>query len=94
MISSLSTVTTEEAAAYMREAFDDEIAAAHQLACDRNRLDGDAAVPDDAEVHHALFMLRRVTGGSAPSFDGFRAELRQRAKALKEIFKADERVAA
>jgi hypothetical protein len=38
-----------------------------------------AQAPDDAEVHHALFLLRRALGLPAPSFDSLRVALRERA---------------
>ena len=78
MVSNLSTVTHEEARTYLSQAFGDELAAAFTLACDRNRLDGSSALPDETEVHHALFLLRRATGGEAPSFDALRVDLRRR----------------
>jgi hypothetical protein len=77
-IKSLETVSLEEANAYLDYSSGDEIGAAYVLACDRNRLDGSIAPPDDAEVHHALFLLCRARGQLAPSFDGMRVELRRR----------------
>ncbi|MCA9583803.1 MAG: hypothetical protein KC657_00420 [Myxococcales bacterium] len=73
-------MSLEEALAYLDSAEGDELAAAFALARDRNSLDG-AAVgePDPAEVHHALFLLRRARGLSAPSFDLMRVQLRARA---------------
>ncbi len=56
-IKSLETVSLEEANAYLEHSGGDELNAAYALACDRNRLDGSIAPPDDAEVHHALFLL-------------------------------------
>ena len=80
-IKSLETVTLEEAKAYLEWCRGDEIAAAYALATDRNRLDGSTAAPDDAEVHHALFLLCRARGLEAPSFDATRVELRRRVAA-------------
>jgi hypothetical protein len=80
-IKSLETVSVDEAAAYLEHAGGDELGAACALAWDRNRLDGSHAPPDDAEVHHALFLLCRARGGHAPSFDGMRVELRRRVAA-------------
>jgi hypothetical protein len=80
-IKSLETVSVDEAAAYLEHAGGDELNAACALAWDRNRLDGSHAPPDDAEVHHALFLLCRARGGHAPSFDGMRVELRRRVAA-------------
>jgi hypothetical protein len=77
-IRSLDTVSLDEAMAYLDHANGDELAAAHSLAWDRNRLDGSNAAPDDAEVHHALFLLCRTRGKRAPSFDEMRVELRRR----------------
>jgi hypothetical protein len=47
------------------------------LAVDRNRLDGSLAAPDEADVHHALYLLCRALGRLAPSFDEMRVELRR-----------------
>jgi hypothetical protein len=51
------------------------------LATDRNKLDGSHGEPDDAEVHHALFLLCRARGKDAPSYDEMRVELRRRVAA-------------
>ena len=80
-IRSLDTVTLEEAVAYLEWCSGDELDAAFALATDRNRLDGSVAAPDDAEVHHALFLLCRARGLEAPSFDEMRVELRRRVAA-------------
>jgi hypothetical protein len=80
-IKSLETVSPEEASAYLEHAGGDELNAAYALACDRNRLDGSIAPPDDAEVHHALFLLCRARGKHPPSFDEMRVELRRRVAA-------------
>jgi len=80
-IESLETVSAAEVEAYLDAAGGDELTAAYALACDRNRLDGSHAAPDDAEVHHALFLLCRVRGKHPPSFDEMRFELRRRAAA-------------
>jgi hypothetical protein len=80
-IQSLETVSLDEAHAYLEQAGGDELDAAYAIAWDRNRLDGSIAPPDDAEVHHALFLLSRVLGKSPTSFDDMRVELRRRAAA-------------
>ncbi len=77
-IRSLESVSFNEAGIYLDAAGGDELAAAYALAADRNELDGNPAEPDEAEVHHALFLLRRACGLDAPSFDGMRVELRKR----------------
>ena len=81
IIASLDNVSLEEALAYLDYAEGDELAAATALARDRNILDGGDGEPDDAEVHHALFLLRRARGLNAPSFDLMRAQLRGRVAA-------------
>ncbi len=78
-VTSLDTVTLEEALSYLDAAKGDVVGAAFTLALDRNRLDGSATAPDETEVHHALFLLRRVRGLDAPSFDLMRVQLRRRA---------------
>jgi hypothetical protein len=80
-IKSLETVSLDEAIAYLDHAGGDELNAAYALAWDRNKLDGSLAAPDDAEVHHALFLLCRARGKHAPSFDEMRVELRRRVAA-------------
>jgi hypothetical protein len=80
-IESLKTVSLEEALAYVEYANGDELSAAHALAWDRNRLDGSNYAPDDAEIHHAYFLLARARGLLPPSFDEMRVELRRRAAA-------------
>jgi hypothetical protein len=80
-IKSLETVSVEEAEAYLDAASGDELTAAYALACDRNRLDGSHAAPDDTEVHHSFFLLCRARGKHPPSFDDMRFELRRRATA-------------
>jgi len=80
-IKSLESVSLEEAMAYLDHAGGDDLDAAYALACDRNRLDGSHVAPDDAEVHHALFLLCRARGLRPPSFDEMRVELRRRAAA-------------
>jgi hypothetical protein len=81
IIASLETVSLEEALAYLDTAEGDELAAAFALAKDRNLLDGTEAEPDDAEVHHALFLLRRARGLDSPSFDLMRVQLKKRVAA-------------
>ena len=80
-VQSLETVSLEEAQAYLEHSGGDELNAAYRLAWDRNRLDGSLAAPDDAEVHHALFLLCRARGKHPPSFDDMRVELRRRVAA-------------
>lgn len=77
-IQSLENVSLDEATAYLEYAVGDELDAAYALALDRARLDGAHAAPDDADVHHALFLLCRAQGKNPPSFDGMRVELRRR----------------
>jgi hypothetical protein len=77
IIASLDSVTLEEALAYLESAEGDELVAAYSLAKDRNVLEGNEIDPDDAEVHHALFLLRRARGLNAPSFDLMRVQLRR-----------------
>jgi hypothetical protein len=81
IIRSLDTVTSDEARAYLEWCSGDDLEAAFALATDRNRLDGSQAAPDDAEIHHALFLLCRARGLDAPSFDEMRAQRRRRAAA-------------
>ena len=81
IIASLEKLSLEEALAYLDSADGDELAAATALARDRNLLDGSINEPDDAEVHHALFLLRRARGLTAPSFDLMRVQLRARVAA-------------
>ncbi len=81
IIASLESVSLEEALAYLDSADGDELAAATALARDRNLLDGSINEPDEAEVHHALFLLRRARGLTAPSFDLMRVQLRARVAA-------------
>jgi hypothetical protein len=77
IVSSLESLSLEEALAYLDSAEGDELSAAFALAKDRNLLDGDSDDPDEAEVHHALFLLRRARGLNAPSFDLMRVQLRR-----------------
>lgn len=79
IIDSLDDISLEQALAYLDTAEGDELTAAFALAQDRNQIDGapDDREPDEAEVHHALFLLRRARGLTAPSFDLMRVQLRQ-----------------
>jgi len=77
IIKSLEVLSLEEALQYLETAEGDELTAAIQLAKDRNVLDEADTEPDEAEVHHALFMLRRARGLDAPSFDLMRVQLRR-----------------
>jgi hypothetical protein len=70
-------LSLEEALAYLDLAEGDELSAAFSLAEDRNHLAGETSEPDEAEVHHALFLLRRARGLDAPSFDLMRVQLRK-----------------
>lgn len=76
IVSHLGTLTHQEATAYLRAAHGDELAAAVSLALDRNLLEGVERMPDEIEVHHAYFLLRRARGLDTPSFDSMRVELR------------------
>lgn len=78
VLRSLATVSLEEALAYLDNADGDELTAADNLARDRNRLEGSTSTPDETEIHHALFLLRRARGLDAPSFDLMRVQLRRR----------------
>jgi hypothetical protein len=80
-VRSLETVSLDEAMAYLDHEGGDELSAAHALAWDRNRMDGSHLAPDNAEIHHALFLLCRARGQHPPSFDEMRVELRRRAAA-------------
>ena len=77
IIASLESVSLEQALGYLESAEGDELVAAYSLAKDRNLLEGNRNEPDDAEVHHALFLLRRARGLNAPSFDSMRIQLRR-----------------
>jgi hypothetical protein len=77
IITSLESLSLEQALAYLDSAEGDELSAAFALAKDRNLLDGDTDEPDEAEVHHALFLMRRARGLNAPSFDLMRVQLRR-----------------
>ena len=81
IIESLEKVSLEQALVYLDAAEGDELTAAFALAQDRNILDGSDDDPDEAEVHHALFLLRRARGLDAPSFDLMRVQLRERVAA-------------
>jgi hypothetical protein len=80
-IKSLDRVSLDEALAYLDASNGDELGAAFALATHRNELGGSAEAPDDAEVHHALFLLRRARGLDAPSFDLMRVQLKRRVAA-------------
>ncbi|MBP9113345.1 MAG: hypothetical protein KBF88_11100 [Polyangiaceae bacterium] len=77
-VQSLDVLTSVEAAEYLDEVGGDEIAAAMNLAVDRNILAHIDTEPDSAEIHHALYLLRRAVGQSPPSYDSMRVELRRR----------------
>jgi hypothetical protein len=76
-VSNLHGVSLTEAKAYLARAKGDEVIAAFDLACDRVVLEGDTREPDSTEVHHALFLIRRATGKTAPSYDELRLSLRR-----------------
>jgi len=78
VLRSLETVHSDEAQLYLKWCGGDELSAAIAIAVDRNKLDGTARAPDDMEIHHALFLLRRAQGLNAPSFDTMRFELKKR----------------
>lgn len=78
IVKTLLDLTQDEARAYLRLAAGDELDAAVALAFDRNVLEGNSKAPDETEVHHALFLLRRACGLEAPSFDAMRVQLRAR----------------
>jgi hypothetical protein len=80
-IASIETLSALEANSYLENAGGDELRAAFELAIDRNLLDGSNTEPDATEVHHALYLLRRALGLSAPSFDDMRVELRHLVRA-------------
>src|SRR5579872_4316988 len=73
MLSDLKHLSAEQARAYLKVAKNDELAAALALAHDRNALDRSLSgstrhhAPDETEIHHALFLLRRALGMPAPS---------------------------
>ena len=81
IITSLESLSLDESLSYLDSANGDELAAAFALARDRNLLDGAIKEPDDAEIHHALFLLRRARGLNAPSFDLMRVQIRRRVAA-------------
>ena len=81
IIASVDTISLNDALAYLDFADGDELEAAYALSGDRNLLDGGDEEPDEAEVHHALYLLRRARGLTAPSFDLMRIQLRQRVAA-------------
>jgi hypothetical protein len=78
-INNLSSLSMDETQSYLSEANGDEITAAYALACDRNSLAGSNEPPDDTEVHHALYLMRRARGLEAPSFDSVRMMIKGRA---------------
>ena len=80
-IRSLDGVSLEEARAYIERAGGDELDAAFTLASDRNAFAGSMVAPDDFEIHHAFFLLRKARGMDAPSFDTMRIQLKRRAAA-------------
>jgi hypothetical protein len=77
LITSLESVSLEQALSYLDSAEGDELSAAFSLAQDRNLLAGERDEPDEAEVPQALFLLRRARGLDAPSFDLMRVQLRR-----------------
>jgi hypothetical protein len=69
-------LTLSDANRYLRNAGGDELHAAIDAATEYLRQNGSTAGPDEIEIHHALFLLRRARGLGAPSFDAMRVELR------------------
>ncbi len=84
-IKSLDRLSLDEALAYLDASEGDELSAAFALATHRNELAGSAEAPDDAEVHHALFLLRRARGLDAPSFDLMRIQPASCATIVREV---------
>jgi hypothetical protein len=81
-VSTLASLSLEESLAYIGAAHGDELTAAFALAVDRSALAGELDVdPDAADIHHALFLLRRARGLGAPSYDLLRLQLRGRVAA-------------
>jgi hypothetical protein len=78
-LTNLSMLTMDEARAYLDVSHGDELEAAVLLALDRNLLAGCEEDPDEQEIHHAMFLIRRALGRDAPSFDSLRVALRARA---------------
>ena len=78
-IANLSSLSMAETNSYLKAADGDELTAAYALACDRNSLAGSAEPPDDTEVHHALYLMRRARGLEAPSYDSVRLMIKGRA---------------
>ncbi len=77
-LSSIETVTREEAQVYLAKARGDELEAAMALAIDRNLFDGSNEEPDEADIHQALYLLKRAFGEETPSYDSMRVELKKR----------------
>ncbi len=77
-LSSIETVTRNEAEAYLASARGDELEAAMALAIDRNLLAGSNEIPDEADVHQALYLFKRAFGEETPSYDSMRVELKKR----------------
>ena len=75
---SLEYVTREEAERYLAENSGEELEAAISLAMDRNILEGSSEIPDDADIHQALYLLKRAFGEDVPSYDTMRVEIRRR----------------
>ena len=93
VLRSLETVHSDEAQRYLKLAGGDELNAAIAIAVDRNKLDGTARAPDDMEIHHALFLLRRAQGIERAQLrhHAFRAEkaasrARRSVTRLREIY--------
>lgn len=78
-IANLSSLSMDETQSYLNDADGDELTAAYALACDRNSLAGSNEPPDDTEVHHALYLMRRARGLVAPSYDSVRLLIKARA---------------
>ena len=73
-----SFFSATEAMGYMDRANGDELDAALTVARERSAEVGSES--DLIDVHHALFIIRRALGESAPSYDEMRVRLRERAR--------------
>ena len=81
IIRDVDSLSETEALQYLAACDGDEVSAATRLAADRCKLARVASPPDEADVHHAMFLLRKARGLPSQSFDNLRIELRARRKA-------------
>lgn len=81
IIRDVGSLSEAEALQYLDACEGDEVAAATLLASDRCSLARVAEPADEADVHHAMFLLRRARGLPSLSFDDLRVELRSRREA-------------